>query len=102
MIEALIAEPGIDWRRVVTAFHMDEYIGLPADAPQRFAVWLRERLFGRLTKASASAQADRGGGQITGVLSPRTGGLVRLTKWLSRKDSRKTIPTILSPGRAWK
>jgi hypothetical protein len=21
MIEALIAEPGIDWRRVVTAFH---------------------------------------------------------------------------------
>ena len=36
MIEALIAEPGIDWRRV-TAFHMDEYIGLPAGAPQRFA-----------------------------------------------------------------
>ena len=28
MIEALIAEPGIDWRRVVTAFHMDEYIGV--------------------------------------------------------------------------
>jgi glucosamine-6-phosphate deaminase len=47
MIEALIVEPDIDWRRV-TAFHMDEYIGLPAGAPQRFAVWLRERLFGRV------------------------------------------------------
>src|SRR5881394_2145216 len=36
MIEALIAEPGIDWHRV-TAFHMDEYVGLATDAPQRFA-----------------------------------------------------------------
>jgi glucosamine-6-phosphate deaminase len=51
MIEALIAEPGIDWRRV-TAFHMDEYIGLPAGAPQRFAVWLEQRLFGRLPFAA--------------------------------------------------
>ena len=47
MIEALVAEVGIDWRRV-TAFHMDEYIGLAADAPQRFARWLRERLFVRV------------------------------------------------------
>jgi glucosamine-6-phosphate deaminase len=51
MIEALIAEPGIDWRRV-TAFHMDEYIGLAAGAPQRFAVWLRQRLFGRVPFAA--------------------------------------------------
>jgi glucosamine-6-phosphate deaminase len=51
MIEALIAEPGIDWRRV-TAFHMDEYIGLPEAAPQRFAMWLQERLFGRLPFAA--------------------------------------------------
>jgi hypothetical protein len=76
MIEALIAEPGIDWRRVVTAFHMDEYIGLPADAPQRFAVWLRERLFGRLTKASASAQAHGGGGEIAGYYRRGPVGLV--------------------------
>ena len=51
MIEALIVEPGIDWCRV-TAFHMDEYIGLAADAPQRFAVWLRGRLFGRVPFAA--------------------------------------------------
>jgi glucosamine-6-phosphate deaminase len=51
MIEALIAKPGIDWRRV-TAFHMDEYIGLAAAAPQRFAEWLRQRLFGRVPFAA--------------------------------------------------
>jgi glucosamine-6-phosphate deaminase len=51
MIEALIPEPGIDWRRV-TAFHMDEYIGLAADAPQRFAMWLNQRLFGPLPFAA--------------------------------------------------
>jgi glucosamine-6-phosphate deaminase len=51
MLEALLAEPGIDWRRV-TAFHMDEYIGLAAGAPQRFSSWLGQRLFGRLPFAA--------------------------------------------------
>lgn len=36
--------PGIDWARV-TAFHMDEYVGLGADAPQSFVRFLRERIF---------------------------------------------------------
>lgn len=35
---------GIAWDKVI-AFHMDEYIGLPADAPQSFGNFLRERLF---------------------------------------------------------
>src|SRR5215831_15571755 len=39
-LEALIATPGIDWSRV-TAFHMDEFIGLPGTAPQSFGRWLR-------------------------------------------------------------
>jgi len=43
-LESLIAEPGVDWNRVA-AFHMDEYIGLPAQAPQRFGRFLEERLF---------------------------------------------------------
>jgi glucosamine-6-phosphate deaminase len=47
MLAALAEEPGLDWRRVV-AFHMDEYIGLPPDAPQRFALWLRRHLFERV------------------------------------------------------
>jgi glucosamine-6-phosphate deaminase len=47
MLAALVAEPGCDWSRVV-AFHMDEYVGLPPDAPQRFGAWLGTRLFDRL------------------------------------------------------
>ena len=46
-LAALTREPGIDWRRV-TAFHMDEYLDLPPEAPERFGNWLREALFGRL------------------------------------------------------
>jgi len=40
----LKAASDIDWSRV-TAFHMDEYIGLPADAPQRFSRFLERGLF---------------------------------------------------------
>ena len=40
MLACLRSEPGIDWTRV-TVFHMDEYIGLPQNAPQRFANWLK-------------------------------------------------------------
>ena len=32
----------------ITAFHMDEYIGLPEDAEQRFGNFLRQRLFNRV------------------------------------------------------
>lgn len=37
----------LDWSKV-TAFHMDEYIGLPADAPQRFVSFLDRALFGQV------------------------------------------------------
>lgn len=40
MLAALRSEPDIDWARI-TAFHMDEYIGRPEAAPQRFANWLK-------------------------------------------------------------
>lgn len=43
-LEHLREAPGIDWGRV-TVFHMDEYIGLPADHPQRFSQFLIENLF---------------------------------------------------------
>lgn len=43
-LEALAAQPGIDWAGI-TAFHMDEYIGLPEEAPQRFGRFLSDRLF---------------------------------------------------------
>ena len=47
MLASLRAEAGIDWRRV-NAFHMDEYVGLPADAPQSFGHYLRTRFFTKL------------------------------------------------------
>lgn len=47
LLAALAASEEIDWRRV-TAFHLDEYVGLPAGAPQHFAQFLKERLFDRL------------------------------------------------------
>lgn len=47
MLAALVSEPRIDWPRVA-AFHMDEYIGLAPDAPQRFGNWLRRAIFDRL------------------------------------------------------
>ncbi len=45
MMAALTAMPGLPWERV-TAFHMDDYLDLPADAPQRFGNWLDRHLFG--------------------------------------------------------
>lgn len=47
MLKRLSIAEDIDWRRV-TAFHMDEFIGLPAEAPQRFAHWLDRHLFDRI------------------------------------------------------
>lgn len=43
-LAGLRAAEGIDWSRVVV-FHMDEYIGLPADAPQRFGRFLHHELW---------------------------------------------------------
>lgn len=48
VLEGLLQSPNIEWNRI-TAFHMDEYVGLvPADAPQGFGRFLRDRLFGRV------------------------------------------------------
>jgi glucosamine-6-phosphate deaminase len=45
-LEALYPEKDIDWSRI-NAFHMDEYVGLKADAPQRFGNYLKEKIFDR-------------------------------------------------------
>lgn len=46
-LAGLADAPGIDWTRVI-AFHLDEYVGLPGDAPQAFGQFLRDRLFDRV------------------------------------------------------
>ena len=46
-LSTLAAEKNIEWERV-RAFHMDEYIGLPPEAPQRFGNFLRRQFFDRV------------------------------------------------------
>ncbi|HOJ48833.1 MAG TPA: glucosamine-6-phosphate deaminase [Bacillota bacterium] len=46
-LAALTADKSIDFTKI-NAFHMDEYIGLPADAPQRFANFLKRSLFDKV------------------------------------------------------
>ena len=45
VLAALAYDCEIPWDRV-NAFHMDEYIGLPADAPQGFGNFLKAHIFG--------------------------------------------------------
>ena len=44
VLAALVSDKTIDWSRI-NAYHMDEYIGLPASAPQRFGNFLGEHIF---------------------------------------------------------
>ena len=44
MLNYLAKSKKIDWSKIV-AFHMDEYIGLPQNAPQHFAEYLKIQLF---------------------------------------------------------
>jgi len=53
MLSALASEQGIDWPRV-TAFHMDEYLDLPEDAPQRFGAWLKREFLDRVPLAEVN------------------------------------------------
>src|SRR5689334_10360183 len=49
MLTALVAEPAIAWDRV-TAFHLDEYVGLPITHPASFRAYLWERFHRRLAR----------------------------------------------------
>ncbi|CAK4836398.1 unnamed protein product [Aphanomyces euteiches] len=62
MLEALAEAKDIPWERV-TAFHMDDYLGLPQEAPQRFGNFLQRHLFelvkpGRIQLIDTSNGAD--------------------------------------------
>ncbi len=46
-LQALTLQPNIEWNRII-AFHMDEYVGLPADAPQGFGNFLYRSIFGKV------------------------------------------------------
>lgn len=46
-LAGLVADPGLEWGRV-RIFHLDEYVGIPADHPASFRRYLRERFVDRL------------------------------------------------------
>jgi glucosamine-6-phosphate deaminase len=46
-LDALAKQDGIIWEQI-NAFHMDEYVGLADDAPQRFGNFLKDRLFDKV------------------------------------------------------
>lgn len=46
LIDALMADDSVAWDRV-EAFHMDEYVGLPATHSASFRLWLNTRVAGR-------------------------------------------------------
>jgi glucosamine-6-phosphate deaminase len=47
LLATLVAAPDVDWSRV-TAFHMDEYVGLAPGDPQSFGRYLTTRLFAQV------------------------------------------------------
>ena len=47
VLESLISYKDIPWGKI-NAFHMDEYIGLPAEAPQRFGNFLKNAIFDKV------------------------------------------------------
>ena len=46
-LEHLTTAADVAWERV-TAFHLDEYVGLPAEQPQRFGNFLDRHIFGKV------------------------------------------------------
>jgi glucosamine-6-phosphate deaminase len=65
MLDALAVADGIDWSRV-TAFHLDEYVGLPLRDERSFGEWLERRIWkrvrpGRIEKIDGGAAAGPSG-----------------------------------------
>lgn len=60
-LAALAARTDLAWERV-RVFHLDEYVGLPADHPAAFRRYIRERFLGRLPRPPAAFQAIAGDG----------------------------------------
>ena len=72
VLASLLTYTDIPWERV-NAFHMDEYIGLPATAPQRFGNFLAEHIFNHapfrtVNYIDSSATADDECARYTALL----------------------------------
>lgn len=75
MLAALSGQPDIDWSRI-TAFQMDEYIGLPDGHPQRFASYLDDHIFsivrpGEVHTMQPDGNGDREVARYTALLADK-------------------------------
>jgi glucosamine-6-phosphate deaminase len=74
MLARLVETPDIDWSRV-TAFHLDEYVGLPASHPASFRRYLRERFVEPLSDALTFVPVDGDSGDAAAETA-RLGALI--------------------------
>lgn len=58
-LSTLAAAPDVDWGSIA-CFHMDEYIGLPASAPQLFGNWLQKTFVNQLPALTVFHRIDSG------------------------------------------
>lgn len=73
LLAALSGADGVDWARV-TAFHMDEYLGLPPGAPQLFSTYLHEHILdavrpGEIALIDGSAEPEREAARYAAALT---------------------------------
>ena len=62
-LAALAAAPDVDWSRV-SAFHMDEYLGLDPEAAQGFGTWLERSFVSRVPSMSFHRMSVTGDPQV--------------------------------------
>jgi glucosamine-6-phosphate deaminase len=74
MLGELVAAPDIDWG-VVTAFHLDEYVGMPLTHPASFRKYLKERFVEKLPRPLAAFHYIDGEGD-TAAECRRLGALI--------------------------
>lgn len=75
VLRRLTVAPGIDWSRV-TAFHLDEYVGLPLSHPASFRAYLRQRLLAPLRVKPVFHEIDGEAADLAAECA-RLGALVR-------------------------
>jgi glucosamine-6-phosphate deaminase len=75
VLRHLTAAPRIDWSRV-TAFHLDEYVGLPLSHPASFRAYLRQRLLAPLSVKPVLHEIDGEAADLSAECA-RLGALAR-------------------------
>lgn len=76
MINALVKETGIEWNKV-TAFHLDEYVGLPERHPASFRKYLKERFAANVSSPLAAFHYIEGDAPDTAVEVSRINNLIK-------------------------